>query len=153
MIDLKFLRENPDLVKENIKKKFQDHKLPLVDEVIEYDKKAREAQQEADDLRAKKNQVSKQIGALMAQGKKEEAEAVKAEVAQISKRLTELEPLEKEYQDKVLEDMMKIPNIIDPSVQSERMIPSTWRTRSLVSLLFLISRFLIIQISWRDLTE
>ena len=94
MIDLKFLRENPDLVKENIKKKFQ----------------------EADDLRAKKNQVSKQIGALMAQGKKEEAEAVKAEVAQISKRLTELEPLEKEYQDKVLEDMMKIPNIIDPSV-------------------------------------
>ena len=87
MIDLKFLRENPDLVKENIKKKFQDHKLPLVDEVIEYDKKAREAQQEADDLRAKKNQVSKQIGALMAQGKKEEAEAVKAEVAQISKRL------------------------------------------------------------------
>lgn len=153
MIDLKFLRENPDLVKENIKKKFQDHKLPLVDEVIEYDKKAREAQQEADDLRAKKNQVSKQIGALMAQGKKEEAEAVKAEVAQISKRLTELEPLEKEYQDKVLEDMMKIPNIIDSSVQSERMIPSTWRTRSLVSLLFLISRFLIIQISWRDLTE
>lgn len=116
MIDLKFLRENPDLVKENIKKKFQDHKLVLVDEVIEYDKKAREAQQEADDLRAKKNQVSKQIGALMAQGKKEEAEAVKAEVAQISKRLTELEPLEKEYQDKVLEDMMKIPNIIDPSV-------------------------------------
>ena len=101
MIDLKFLRENPDLVKENIKKKFQDHKLPLVDEVIEYDKKAREAQQEADDLRAKKNQVSKQIGALMAQGKKEEAEAVKAEVAQISKRLTELEPLEKEYQDKI----------------------------------------------------
>lgn len=89
----------------------------------------------------------------MAQGKKEEAEAVKAEVAQISKRLTELEPLEKEYQDKVLEDMMKIPNIIDPSVRSERMIPSTWRTRSLVSLLFLISRFLIIQISWRDLTE
>ena len=80
MIDLKFLRENPDLVKENIKKKFQDHKLPLVDEVIEYDKKAREAQQEADDLRAKKNQVSKQIGALMAQGKKEEAEAVKKEM-------------------------------------------------------------------------
>ena len=152
MIDLKFLRENPDLVKENIKKKFQDHKLPLVDEVIEYDKKAREAQQEADDLRAKKNQVSKQIGALMAQGKKEEAEAVKAEVAQISKRLAELEPLEKEYQDKVLEDMMKIPNIIH-QFQSERMIPSTWRTRSLVSLLFLISRFLIIQISWRDLTE
>ena len=104
MIDLKFLRENPDLVKENIKKKFQDHKLPLVDEVIEYDKKAREAQQEADDLRAKKNQVSKQIGALMAQGKKEEAEAVKAEVSQISKRLTELEPLEKEYQKQIVKN-------------------------------------------------
>ena len=82
MIDLKFLRENPELVKENIKKKFQDHKLPLVDEVIELDKKAREAKQEADDLRSKKNQISKQIGALMAQGKKEEAEAVKAEVAE-----------------------------------------------------------------------
>ena len=95
MIDLKFLRENPELVKENIKKKFQDHKLPLVDEVIELDKKAREAKQEADDLRSKKNQISKQIGALKAQGKKEEAEAVKAEVAEISKRLTELEPLEK----------------------------------------------------------
>ena len=148
MIDLKFLRENPDLVKENIKKKFQDHKLVLVDEVIEYDKKAREAQQEADDLRAKKNQVSKQIGALMAQGKKEEAEAVK-----ISKRLTELEPLEKEYQDKVLEDMMKIPNIIDPSVPIGKDDTFNGRTRSLVSLLFLISRFLIIQISWRDLME
>ena len=116
MIDLKFLRENPDAVKENIKKKFQDHKLPLVDEVIELDKQSRAAQQEADELRAKKNQVSKQIGALMAQGKKEEAEAVKAEVAAISKRLAELEPLEKELSDKVTEIMMKIPNIIDPSV-------------------------------------
>ena len=116
MIDLKFLRENPDAVKENIKKKFQEHKLPLVDEVIELDQKAREAQQEADDLRNKKNKVSKQIGALMAQGKKEEAEAVKAEVAEISKRLTELEPLEKELSEKVTEIMMKIPNIIDPSV-------------------------------------
>ena len=96
MIDLKFLRENPDLVKENIKKKFQDHKLPLVDEVIEYDKKAREAQQEADDLRAKKNQVSKQIGALMAQGKKEEAEAVKAQVNTDADRLKELEAKETE---------------------------------------------------------
>ena len=116
MIDLKFLRENPDAVKENIKKKFQEHKLPLVDEVIELDQKAREAQQEADDLRNQKNKVSKQIGALMAQGKKEEAEAVKAEVAQISKRLAELEPLEKELSEKVTEIMMKIPNIIDPSV-------------------------------------
>ena len=84
MIDLKFIRENTDIVKQNIKNKFQEHKLPLVDEVIELDQKARAAQQEADDLRSKKNQVSKQIGALMAQGKKEEAEAVKAEVAEVS---------------------------------------------------------------------
>lgn len=116
MIDLKFLRENPDAVRENIKKKFQDHKLPLVDEVIDLDKQSRAAQQEADDLRAKKNQLSKQIGAFMSQGKKEEAEGVKAEVAAISKRLAELEPLEKELADKVTEIMMKIPNIIDPSV-------------------------------------
>ena len=116
MIDIKFLRENPDVVKENIKKKFQEHKLSLVDEVIELDKQARAAQQEADDLRAKKNQVSKQIGALMAQGKKEEAEAVKAEVADISKRIAELEPVEAELSQKVTDIMMKIPNIIDPSV-------------------------------------
>ena len=116
MIDLKFLRENPDIVKQNIKNKYQEHKLPLVDEVIELDQKSRAAQQEADDLRSKKNQVSKQIGALMAQGKKEEAEAVKAEVAEISKRLAELEPMEKELSEKVTEIMMKIPNIIDPSV-------------------------------------
>ncbi len=116
MIDLKFLRENPELVKENIKKKFQDHKLPLVDEVIDLDAKARAAQQEADELRAKKNQISKQIGKLMAQEKKEEAEGVKKEVAAISARLAELEPLEAGYSAKVTEIMMKIPNIIDPSV-------------------------------------
>ena len=91
MIDIKFLRENPDVVKENIKKKFQDSKLPLVDEVIELDKEARAAQQEADALRASKNKIAKEIGACMAQGKKEEAEAKKAEVAANSKRLAELE--------------------------------------------------------------
>ena len=95
MIDLKFLRENPEVVKENIKKKFQDHKLPLVDEVIELDAKARAAQAEADELRANKNKISKQIGALMAQGKKEEAEEVKAEVAKNAARLTELEAQER----------------------------------------------------------
>ena len=116
MIDIKFLRENPDAVRVNIKKKFQDHKLPLVDQVIELDDKRRASQQEADDLRAKKNQISKQIGQLMAQGKKEEAEAVKAEVAALNARLTELEPLEKELADQVEQIMMKIPNIIDPSV-------------------------------------
>ena len=116
MIDLKFLRENPELVKENIKKKFQDHKLPLVDEVIELDAQSRAAQQEADSLRANKNTLSKQIGALMAQGKKEEAEAVKAQVAADAARLAELEAQEKELSEKVTEIMMKIPNIIDPSV-------------------------------------
>ena len=96
MIDIKFLRENPDVVKENIKKKFQDKKLPLVDEVIELDAKSRAAKQEADDLRAKRNQLSKQIGALMKEGKKEEAEAVKAQVAEFAERLTELEEQEKQ---------------------------------------------------------
>lgn len=116
MIDIKFLRENPEVVKQNIKNKFQDHKLQLVDEVIELDAKARAAQQEADELRSKKNKIAKQIGALMAQGKKEEAEAVKAEVAGISARLAEREPEEKELQEKVTQIMMNIPNIIDPSV-------------------------------------
>ena len=116
MIDIKFLRENPEIVKQNIKNKFQDHKLQLVDEVIELDAKARATQQEADELRSKKNKIAKQIGALMAQGKKEEAEAVKAEVAGISARLAELEPEEKELQEKVTQIMMNIPNIIDPSV-------------------------------------
>ena len=116
MIDIKFLRENPDVVKENIKKKFQDKKLPLVDEVIDLDAKSRAAKQEADDLRAKRNQLSKQIGALMKEGKKEEAEAVKAQVAEFAERLTELEEQEKTYSEQVTKDMMMIPNIIDPSV-------------------------------------
>ena len=116
MIDIKFLRENPDVVKENIKKKFQDSKLPLVDEVIELDKEARAAQQEADALRASKNKIAKEIGACMAQGKKEEAEAKKVEVAANSKRLAELEVLEAELKEKVTNIMMTIPNIIDPSV-------------------------------------
>ena len=116
MIDIKFLRENPDVVKENIKKKFQDSKLPLVDEVIELDKEARAAQQEADNLRASKNKIAKEIGACMAQGKKEEAEAKKAEVAANSKRLAELEVKEAELKEKVTNIMMTIPNIIDPSV-------------------------------------
>lgn len=116
MIDIKFLRENPEIVKQNIKNKFQEHKLHLVDEVIELDAQARAAQQEADELRSKKNKIAKQIGALMGQGKKQEAEAVKAEVAGISARLAELEPEEKALQEKVTQIMMNIPNIIDPSV-------------------------------------
>ncbi len=116
MIDIKFLRENPDAVKENIRKKFQDEKLPLVDEVIELDKESRQTQQEADELRANRNKISKEIGALMKQGKKEEAEAKKAEVAAGAKRLAELEEKEAQLQEKILKDMMTIPNIIDPSV-------------------------------------
>ena len=116
MIDIKYLRENPEAVKENIKKKFQDKKLPLVDEVIELDAKSRAAKQEADDLRAKRNQLSKQIGGLMKEGKKAEAEEVKAKVAAFAKRLEELEEQEKTYSEQVLKNMMLIPNIIDPSV-------------------------------------
>ena len=116
MLDLKFLRENPEIVKQNIRNKFQDKKLPLVDEVIELDAKARATQTEADELRANRNKLSKQIGALMAQGKKEEAEAVKAQVSASADRLKELEAAETELNAKVTEIMMKIPNIIDPSV-------------------------------------
>ena len=116
MLDIKFLRENPDVVKKNIENKFQNEKLPLVDEVIELDQKKRDAQQEADSLRANRNKISKEIGALMGQGKKKEAEEAKKKVAEFASRLSELEVLEKEYDDKILKDMMVIPNIIDPSV-------------------------------------
>ena len=116
MIDLKFLRDNPEIVKQNIRNKFQDAKLPLVDEVIELDETYRKSKQEADNLRAGRNKLSKQIGALMAQGKREEAEAVKKQVSDNAKRLAELEKLEEEYLEKIKLIMMKIPNIIDPSV-------------------------------------
>ncbi len=116
MLDIKFVRENPDIVKENIKKKFQDAKLPLVDEVIELDKQARALQQEADELRANKNKIAKQIGALMAQGKKDEAEVVKQEVAKNAARLAELEKQEPVVKEELKQKMMVIPNIIDPSV-------------------------------------
>ena len=116
MLDIKFLRENPEVVKENIRKKFQDEKLSLVDEVIALDAESRKAKQEADDLRASRNRISKEIGALMGQGKKEEAEAKKAEVAAGAKRLAELEASETELQEKITKIMMVIPNIIDESV-------------------------------------
>ncbi|MBQ8662526.1 MAG: serine--tRNA ligase [Eubacterium sp.] len=116
MIDIKFLRENPEIVKQNIRNKFQDKKLPLVDEVIELDKQARETKGEADDLRANRNKVSKQIGALMGQGKKEEAMALKEQVAKDAERLAELEKQEEELNAQVTKIMMTIPNIIDPSV-------------------------------------
>ena len=116
MIDIKFLRENPDAVKENIKKKFQDSKLPLVDEVIELDAQRRAAKQKADDLRANRNKISKEIGKLMAQGKREEGMALKDEVNRQAEELKELESQEDALNEKVTEIMMKIPQIIDPSV-------------------------------------
>ncbi len=116
MIDIKFLRENPEAVKDNIRKKFQDEKLPMVDEVIGLDADARKTQQEADELRARRNKISKEIGKLMGQGKREEAEALKAEVAAGAKRLAELEEKETGLQEKITKIMMVIPNIIDPSV-------------------------------------
>ncbi len=116
MIDLKFLRENPEAVKQNMKNKFQEHKLSMVDEVIELDAKARRTQQEADELRASRKKLSKQIGALMGQGKKEEAEEIKAQVNAGAQRLAELEALERELREKVTNIMMAIPNMIDPSV-------------------------------------
>ena len=116
MIDIKFLRENPDIVKQNIKNKFQDEKLPMVDEVIELDAKSREVKGKADALRAERNKISKQIGALMAQGKKEEAEATKKLVTERSEELAALEEQEKDLQERITKIMMVIPNIIDPSV-------------------------------------
>ena len=116
MLDLKFVRENPDIVKQNIKNKFQDRKLPLVDEVIALDEQSRAAKQEADNLRAERNKISKQIGALMAQGKKEEAEETKKLVTEKSDYLAKLEEKEAELNEKVKSIMMTIPNIIDPSV-------------------------------------
>ena len=116
MLDLRFVRENPELVKQNIKNKFQDAKLPLVDEVIELDARSRATQKEADDLRSSRNKLSKEIGMLMGQGRKEEAEAVKAQVSAGAARLAKLEEREAQLSEKILKIMMTIPNIIDPTV-------------------------------------
>ena len=116
MLDIKFLRDNPEIVKDNLRKKFQDHKLPLVDEVIELDKKNREIKQNGDELRKQRNSLSSQIGKLMQQGKKDEAENIKKQVTDINNKLVENEELEKKYAAEVKEIMMKIPNIIHESV-------------------------------------
>ena len=116
MLDLRFVRENPEIVKQNIRNKFQDSKLPLVDEVIALDEESRKVKKEADDLRANRNKISKQIGALMGQGKKEEAEEVKKQVTEASDHLAELEEKEKDLEARIRKIMMTIPNIIDPSV-------------------------------------
>ena len=116
MLDLRFVRENPEIVKQNIRNKFQDAKLPLVDEVIELDEENRKVKKEADDLRANRNKISKHLGALMGQGKKEEAEEVKKQVTAASDHLAELEEKEKDLEERIKKIMMTIPNIIDPSV-------------------------------------
>lgn len=116
MLDMKFVRENPDIVKENIKKKFQDYKLPLVNEVLMEDKELRQTQQHADDLRANRKKISKEIGKLMGQGKKEEAEEIKQQMAEIAHELTALEEKEIKLRESVTGKMMQIPNIIDDSV-------------------------------------
>ena len=116
MLDIKFLRENPDLVKENIKKKFQEHKLEFVDQVLELDKKNRELTSKGDELRKNRNSLSTQIGNLMREGKKEEAEEIKKQVSSINESLVENEKLEEEYSSKIKELMMKIPNMIHESV-------------------------------------
>ena len=116
MIDIKFLRENSDVVRQNIRNKFQEHKLPLVDEAIEYDKRNREIKQEVEALRAEKNKLSKQIGALMKEGKKDEAQAIKDEIAKNADRVDTLSAEEKDVEEKLKKVMMSIPNIIDPSV-------------------------------------
>ncbi len=116
MLDMKFVRENPDIVKENIKKKFQDYKLPLVNEVLMEDKELRQTQQHADDLRANRKKISKEIGVLMGQGKKDEAEAIKQQIAEIAHELDALEEKEDKLRESVREKMMQIPNIIDESV-------------------------------------
>ena len=116
MLDLRFVRENPEIVKQNIRNKFQDRKLVLVDEVLELDKKNREVMREAEDLRANRNKLSKQIGGLMKQGKKDEAEAVKAKVAEAAEELVRLEAQEEEYAQEIRKRMLVIPQIIDDSV-------------------------------------
>lgn len=151
MIDIKFLRENPDVVKENIKKKFQDHKLVLVDEVLELDAKNREAKLNGDDLRSKRNSLSSEIGNLMKQGKKAEAESIKAQVQEINNKLLENEKLEEEYSAQIQEKMMKIPNIIHESVPIGKMIVKMLRFKSLENQLFQVMKFHIIQILWKHL--
>ncbi len=152
MLDIKFVRNNPDVVKQNIKNKFQDEKLPLVDEVIELDQKNRDIKGEVEDC-AEKNKISKQIGACMAQGKKEEAEELKRKVAESAARIEELSKEEKEVEEKLKQNMMIIPNIIDPSVPIGKDDSQNVEIEKLGSLLFLISRFHTIQRSWKHLTE
>mgnify|MGYP000600245648 CR=1 FL=1 len=150
MIDIKFLRENPDAVKENIKKKFQDYKLPLVDQVIELDEQSRAVKKQADELRSNRNKISKQIGSLMAQGKKEEGMALKEEVTKQAEQLAELEKQEADLSAKVTEIMMQIPNIIDPSVPIGKDDSQNVEIERFGDPLYLILKFLITQKLWKN---
>ena len=152
MLDIKFVRENPELVKENIKKKFQDAKLPLVDEVLQLDAELRAAKSEAEALRASRNKLSKNIGALMAQGKKEEAEAVKRQVTENADRLKELEAQEAELSERLRKDMMTFPTSLTPACPLAKTTVKTWRCSALASRLCQISRCRITPISWSALT-
>ena len=150
MLDIKFLRENPDVVKQNIKNKFQDSKLPLVDEVIELDKRNREIKGEVEALRAEKNKISKMIGTLMKEGKREEAEEVKKQVTANAETVDRLSAEEKEVEEKIKKIMMTIPNIIDPSVRLEKMTAKMWKYRDMVNRLFRTLKFHIMQKLWKN---
>ncbi len=149
MLDIKFLRQNPELVKENIKKKFQDEKLPLVDEVVALDQKFRDAKTRGDYLRTQRNSISKEIGAFMAKGQREEAEKTKSQVSEISKELAYLEGSEDALSSEIRERMLVIPNIIDESYLSERTTVKTSRSSGLASQLFPILKCPITSISWK----
>ena len=148
MLDIKFVRENPDLVKENMKKKFQDAKIPLVNEVLQEDKELRQTQQHADDLRGQRKTISKQIGALMGQGKKEEAEEVKQKVASIAQELEALEEKEDKLRESVKQKMMMIPNMIDESVPIGKDDSENVELEKFGEPLYQILKFHIIQKSW-----
>ena len=152
MIDIKFLRENPEAVKQNIRNKFQDSKLELVDKVIEFDAESRAVKAQADELRANRNKISKQIGALMAQGKKEEGMVLKEEVTRQAEQLAELEKKEEELSAKVTEIMMVIPQMIDPSVPIGKDDSQNVEIERFGELLYLISRFRTTQTLWKNST-
>ena len=152
MLDIKFLRTNPDIVKQNIKNKFQDEKLPLVDQVIELDKEFRESKTRAEALRANRNKVSKQIGALMAQGKTDEAEAVKKQVTDMADELEALSAKETELEEQIRKIMLVIPNIIDPSVPIGKDDSENVEIERFGEPFDLISKFPIMWTSWKSLT-
>ena len=153
MLDIKFVRENPEIVKQNIRNKFQDSKLELVDKVLELDKENRAIKQEGEALSAERNKISKQIGALMGQGKREEAEEIKKQVAASGARIDELSAIEKEVEEELLKDMMVFRISLILQYLLEKMIVKTLRLKNSESRLFLILRSRITQKSWKTLME